>query len=144
VRQVLGDVVELRRGGGEPAGQVGAAGRLDGLHRAAAAGALDDPDDRHAHLLRHPLRVALLLLDGGVGRAAADGEVVAGDDDGAAVDGAAADDAVGGRQADQLAVLVIGGTARDGADLAEAALVDQAVDALAHGEPAAIVLALHL
>src|SRR3546814_3434996 len=83
--------------------------------------------DRQAHLLRHALGVELLLLDRGVGRPAAHGEVVAGDDDRAAVDGAAADDAVGRRQADQLAVLVIGGTAGDGADLAETAGVDQKI-----------------
>jgi len=39
---------------------------------------------------------------------------------------------------------VIGGLAGDGADLVEGALVDQPVDALAHGQPAAIVLALDL
>ena len=41
-------------------------------------------------------------------------------------------------------VRVVLGLAGDGADLVEAAAIDQAVDALAHGEPAAVVLALDL
>ena len=40
--------------------------------------------------------------------------------------------------------LVVLGLAGDGADLVEAARVDQPVDALAHREPAAVVLALDL
>ena len=49
-----------------PAGigrHVGVAERLDGLDRAAAAGAVDQPHDRHAQLVRHLLRHHLLLPD---------------------------------------------------------------------------------
>ena len=117
---------------------------LDGLDRAAAAGALDDADDRQAQLLRHALGEDRLHRDGGVGRAAAHREVVAQHDHRPAVDAGAPHDAIGRRQLGELAVRIVLGLAGDGADLVEAALVDQLVDALAHCEPAAVVLALHL
>ena len=123
---------------------VGAAGGLDGLDRAAAARALDHADQRHAKLVGVALDEELLLLDRGVGRAAAHGEVVAGHRDVPAVDLGAAHHGVGRRQLHQVVLAVVVGLAGDAADLAEAVLVDQPVDALAHGEPAAVVLALHL
>ena len=118
--------------------------RLDGLDRAAAAGALDDADDRQAQLVGHALGQDRLHRDGGVGRAAAHREVVAQHDHRAAVDLRSPHHAVGRRELGQLVVGVVLGLAGDGADLVEAALVDQPVDALAHREPAAVVLALHL
>ena len=57
-------------------GHVGAPGLLVGLDAAAAAGAVDEPDDRQAQLPGHPLAVDLLGVDGGIGRAATHGEVV--------------------------------------------------------------------
>ena len=56
----------------------------------------------------------------------------------------AAHHAIGRRELGQRSRLAVFGLAGDGADLVEAALVDQAVDAFAHREPAAVVLALHL
>ena len=123
---------------------VGAAGRLDGLDRAAAARALDHADQRHAVLVGVALDEDVLFLDGGVGRAAAHREVVAGDGDGPAVDLGAAHHGVGRHQVHKVVAAVIFGLAGDAADLAERVLVDQPVDALAHGEAPAVVLALHL
>jgi hypothetical protein len=124
--------------------QVGAAGRLDGLDRAAAARTFDDAHDRQPQLLRHALGEDRLHGDGGIGRASAHREVVAQHDDGTAVDPGAAHDAVGGRERGELPGLVVLGLAGDGSDLVKAFPIDQAVDALAHREPAAVVLALHL
>ena len=73
--------------------------RLERLHRAAAAGPVDEPDDRQAQLVRHLLGMDLLLEDRRVGGAAAHREVVAADDDGAAVDAGPSHDEVGGREA---------------------------------------------
>jgi hypothetical protein len=134
---------EVQPGGGtDAAGQVGAAGRFDCFHRAAAAGALDHADDGHAVFRRHALDRADLFLDGGVGGGAADGEVIARDHDGTAVNQAAAGDAVGGREVDQVAVGVVFGFAGDGADFVEGATVEQAVDAFAHVQAAALALAV--
>ena len=124
--------------------QVGTPRRLDGLDRAAAARALDDADDRQAQLVGHALGQDRLHVDGGVGRPAAQGEVVAQHDDRPAVDRGATHDAIGRRELGQLVVGVVFGLAGDGADLVEAAFVDQPVDALAHRQPAAVVLALDL
>ena len=123
---------------------VGAARRLDGLDRAAAARALDHADQRHAILVGVALDEDVLFLDGGVGRAAAHREVVAGDGDVPAVDLGAAHHGIGRHQVEKVVAAVIFGLAGDAADLAERALVDQPVDALAHGEAPAVVLALHL
>jgi hypothetical protein len=123
---------------------VGTACRFDGLHRAAAARTLDHADQRHAVLVGEALDEVGLLLDRGVGRAAAHREVVAGDGNRPAVDLAASHHGIGRRQLDEVVAPVVLRLARDRAELAERALVEQPVDALAHGEPAAIVLALHL
>jgi len=61
-----------------------------------------------------------------------------------AVDLAAPHHRVGRREIDQVVLAVILGLAGDAADLAERALVDQPVDALAHREAATVVLALDL
>ena len=123
---------------------IGAAGRLDRLHRAAAARALDHTDNRHAVLVGVAFDEVRLFLDRGVGRAAAHGEVVAGDGHRPAVDLAAAHDGIGRHQVDEVVAAVVLGLAGDAAELAEGVLVEQPVDALAHGQSTAIVLALDL
>src|SRR6202171_6834487 len=82
----------------------------------------------------------VLFLERGVGRAAAHGEVVAADDDRAPVDPRAAEDEVRRYESLELVGRVVGGPARDLADLVEAAGIDQLGDALADGHPAARVL----
>ena len=59
----------------------------------------------------------------------------------AAVDPALADDHVRGQEVGQLAVLVVGPLPGDRAGLVERAGVEQPLDALAHGQPAGLVLA---
>ena len=84
-------------------------------------------------------------MDGGVGRAAAHGEVVAADDHRPPVEPRPTEHEVGRRELDELAgVGVVGGPAGEGADLVEAARVAEGVDALAHGQLARGVLALDL
>ena len=138
---VVGDEVE---GGGlaKPAREIGAAGGLDGLDRAAAARAFDQPDDRHAEPGRELLRHFRLALDRGIGRAAAHGEIVAGDDDGPAIDRAAAKHAVARHEVRDVTFGVVGGFAGDAADLLERAGIEQAIDALPHRQAAAFVLTL--
>ena len=126
----------------DAAGQVGVALRLDGLDRAAAARAFDDADDRHAELRRHPFRHLILLADRCIGRAAAHGEIVAEDDHRTAVDPAAAEHAVARDEVDHVAVFVVLRLAGDAAELVERAGVEDLVDALADGEPAAGMLAI--
>ena len=127
---------------GQPAGQVGAAGGLDGLDGAAAAGALDQANDRHAELGGEFLRHLGLAFDGGVGRTAAEGKIVAGDDDRAAIHRASAEHAVAGDEAGDVAVRVVAGLAGDAADFLEAAGIEHVVDPFPHRQPAAGVLAL--
>ena len=55
----------------QPAGQIGPALGFDRLDRPAAAGALDQPDERQPQLRRHLLRQSRLPLDRGIRRAAA-------------------------------------------------------------------------
>ena len=75
--------------------------------------------------------------------AAARGEVVGADDAGTALDAALAADMACRRELGDVAVLVERGKARQAADLAEAAGIEQPVDALAAGELAAVALAHH-
>src|SRR5438552_1652814 len=124
----------------DAAGQVGRALSLDGLDRTAAAGAFDDADDGQAEIVRHFLSHQRLSRDRGVRRAAAHGEIVADYDHGAAVDLAAAEYAIGRRQVLEPAVLVIFADAGNRPDLVKAVGIDQAVDALADGEPALVAL----
>ncbi len=121
-------------------GHVGVAHRLERLHAAAAAGAVHQAHERHAQLVGQPLGVDHLLPDGGVGRAAANREVVALHHGRPAVDLATPHHAVGGQEVHELAVLV-GPAAGELARLAEGALVEQPPDALAHGQAPARVLA---
>ena len=126
-----------------PAGvhrHVGVPALLQRLHAAAAASALDEADDRQPQLVGELLGVDLLTRDRGVGRAAANGEVVAADDDLPAVDAACASDEVGGHEAFQLADRVVLSLAGQRTDLAERAIVQQGRDPLADGQAAGVVL----
>ena len=114
---------------------------LERLDRPAAAGAVDEPHERYAQVVREPLGVDRLLPDRGVGGAAANGEVVALHDGAAPVDAAMADDRVGGQEICQLPVVVVGRASGERAGLVEAARVEQPVDALAHGQATGGVLA---
>jgi len=120
---------------------VGEAHVLERLHAAAAPRPVDQADQRQAQIVRHPLGVDHLLPDRGVGRSAADGEVVALDDRAAAVDPPLADHHVGGKEVLQVTVCAVGGLARQLAGLVEAAFVEEAADSLAHIQLAAGVLA---
>ena len=124
------------------AGHVGAPGGLDGLHRPAAARALDDADQRQAQLVGHLLALVVLALDGGVGGAAPHREVVAAHDHRPAVEPRPAEDEVGRRQLLQVVLGVVGGLPGDLADLVEALRVDEPVDALADRVAPAVVLPL--
>ena len=94
--------------------------------------------------MRHLLGHQRLGRDRGIRRAAAHGEIVADHDHRPAVDLAAAEHAIRRRQIGEFAALVIFGDAGNRADLVEAFLIDQFVDALANGEPALVALPLDL
>src|SRR5262249_40922356 len=125
-------------------GQIGRALGLDGLHRTAAARALDDTDDRQAEVVRHLLRHQRFCGDRRIRRAATHGEIVADHDHGAAVDLGTAEHAIGRRQMLKLALLVIFADAGNRADFVKAVGIDHLVDALADGEPALVALPLDL
>ena len=116
---------------------------LERLDRAAAARPVHEPHQRQPQVVREPLGVDHLLPDGGVGRAAADGEVVALHDRRAALDLALPADHVGRGERAELAVLVVGRAARQRAGLVERARVEQPLDPLAHRPAARGVLARH-
>src|SRR6185436_10307032 len=122
---------------------IGAARRLDRLHGAAAAGALDQSDQRQAQVVGHPLALVVLAANGRVGRAAAHGEVVAADHDRPPVDLGAAEHEVRRRERDEIILRVVSRAAGDLADLVEAAGVGELGDALENRQAAAVVLALH-
>jgi hypothetical protein len=136
-REVRDDQLEgrERRDVGEPH-------RLQRLDAAAPARAVHQPDERDAQVAGHPLGERHLLPDRGVRRASADREVIALHDRPPTVDPPAAHDHVGGGEVGQLAILVV---ARAGqyAGLVEGARVDQALDALTHRQPTAVVLPGH-
>jgi len=115
---------------------------LEGLHAPAAARAVHEAHERHSQLLGEPLGVDHLLPDGGVGRSAAHREVVALHHRGPPLDPAAPHHAVGGKEVRELAVLVAAASGQR-AGLAEAALVEEALDALPHGQAPARVLTRH-
>ena len=134
-RQVLHDQVE--------AGQrrhVREAHLLERLDAAAATRAVHEPDERKPQVVCHALGVDGLLPDGGVGRAAADREVVALDDGAAAVDATLADDRVRGEELGELAVLGVGAAPGERTGLVEAARVEEPVDPLANRQPARLML----
>ena len=75
--------------------------------------------------MRHHLGLHHLARDPRIRRAAANGEVVGGGDDGAATHQRLAEEEGGGGDVREVAIDVILGAARDLADLAEGALVDE-------------------
>src|SRR5690606_1569996 len=87
------------------------------------------------------VEVEALGADGPVRVAAAGGEVVGAHDGEAAVDLAPAADVVGRGEGGDPAVLVVGGEAGHAAHLADRALVEEQVDALAAGQLAPAALA---
>jgi hypothetical protein len=95
---------------------------------------LEQPHVRHAQPRGLAVGVLGLLHARGGVRAAAQREVVTAHDHGATVDPRGADHRVGGRELDEVAVGVGLRHAGDAALLAEAGLVDERVDALAHGQ----------
>ena len=98
---------------------IGAPRGLDGLHRAAATRAFHETDQGQAHLVGHLLAHEVLALDGRVGGAPAHREVVAAHHDRPTVHLGPPEDEVGGREARELIGLVVGGHARDLAQLVE-------------------------
>jgi hypothetical protein len=82
--------------------------------------------------------------DGSVGGPAADREVVPAHHDLAPVDAAGSGDEVGRREARQLAVIVVDGRPGQRPDLVKRAVVEQFRQALAHRQPARLVLAADL
>ena len=90
-------------------GHVGAAHLRVRLHRSAAAGAVDQPHERQPQVARRLLGPAHLVADRAVGGATAHGEVVAADDDRAAVDAAASAHEVRRRERLRLTGVVVVG-----------------------------------
>ena len=123
--------------------RAGALLRHHGGDAAAARRAVEQADRGRPDLDRQPVEVARLLADRAVGMAAARGEVVGADDAGTTLDAALAADMAGRRELGDLAGVVEAREAREAADLAEAAAVEQHVDALAAGELVAVALAHH-
>ena len=103
---------------------------------AAAAGAVDETDERQPQLSGGAFAPAHLVADGAIGRAAAHGEVVGADDDGPAIDRAAPGDEVRRGEGLYPALFVVFNLACQRADLAERAVVQQLVDAVADGSAA--------
>ena len=89
----------------------------------------------------HFLALGELAVQRRIGSAAAHGEIVGGGDHRAALDIGAAEDQIARREILERAILGIGAASGDLADLAKAALVDDAGDACASVELAAIMLA---
>ena len=114
------------------------------LHRAAAARAVDQAHQRQAQVAGHRSDRQQLVLDTAVVGAAAHGEIVAGDRHRTAADAPAPHDQIGRREVRQFAIRAVLCNAREAADFVERARVEQPVDALAHRELAAVVLALDL
>ena len=98
---------------------VGARILLQHLHRAAAAGPVDEANERHAIFVGHLLGEHELLPNGGIAGAAAHGEVVRLHRDRAAFDQAAADHERCGAERRQFIVGAVFGFAGDLAGLVE-------------------------
>ena len=109
----------------------------------AAAAALMQADQRHAVLQRQILDIDALAKARRIRRTAAHGEVLAADHREPPVDTAHADYEIGGRDALERPVRIALDPARAAPMLAEAARIDQDVDAFADGQPPLRVLAGH-
>ena len=124
------------------AGHIGTAGGFDCLDRSAAAGSFNEPQQGQAQLVSHALAHQVLVLDRGVGGTAANCEVIATDDNAAAIDHGAAENKIGRCQFFKIVVAVILRHAGNLAEFAEAAVIGEHRDAFANCQPAAIMLAL--
>ena len=109
----------------------------------AAAAAFVNADQRNPVAAGQLLGIDAFAQPRLVGRAAAHREVFAADNAAAAVDLAESEDEVGRSERFQGAVLVALGGAGAFAELAETAVVEQAVDPFAHGLTALVMLPLH-
>ena len=123
---------------GRPARVLGDLGAAN-LHQQldAAAGGVDQPDDRHAQLMRQALDVDPLVGDRGLGRAGADGEVVHVQRHLASLDAPGADDGIGRVDAFEHALAAVVALAGQAAEFSEAVGIEQGRDAFARVEPAA-------
>ncbi len=140
----VGGGVQIGARAADASGQIGRPLGFDGFDRAAAAGTLDDADDRQPEIMRHLLGHQWLGRDRGIGGAAAHRKIVADHHHRPAIDLAAAEHAIGRRQIGEFALPVIFGDTGNRADLVKAFGIYQAVDALANGEPALVALPLDL
>ncbi len=129
-----------RRAFAQPARQVRPPGRLDRLHRPAAARALDQPDDRHPQLRRHLLGKPRLPLDRGIRRPAPQREIVPGNHHRPPIDRAPPEHAVRRPKHRDLPARTIVRRPSDRPDLMKAARIQQPLDPLAHRQPPARVL----
>ena len=123
---------------------IGALVDLERLHRAAAAGAVNQPNDGQAQFVGHLFGQRGLGPDGSIGRPATHREVITLQHDGPAVESATTDQRVAGVEVEEIALVVVAGLARDRADLVKTAGVQQCVDAFSNRQFAAIVLAFDL
>ena len=121
---------------------VGRADLLDLGDRSAAAGAVQQAHERQSVFPGHLLELCVLFVVIALRRAAAHGEIVGAHDDGPRVDGATSAEAARRPERDQLAGVVVPRLAGEAAPLAEAAGVEQRLDALTHSQFAARALAL--
>jgi hypothetical protein len=131
---------------GFPAGQlrnVGAARRLDGFHRTAAAHPVDKTNVRQPQFERETFGALAFACDRGIGRTAAHGEIVAGENHRTAADVGGAEHEVRRRERAQLAFSIVVAHARQRADLVERVGVADGRDALANGQLAELMLPRH-
>ena len=89
---------------------------------------------RKSQFIRHLLGLIELLVDRGVGGPATHSEVVTGHHDRPSFNAAAAEEQIRGREAGQGPVGRVGSGARNAADLAKAARIEQPRDSFTHGE----------
>ncbi|MNV07496.1 hypothetical protein D3C71_979290 [compost metagenome] len=111
----------------------------------AAARAVDQIDQRNAIVVRkilHEAALAALAASTAEGRTAPHGEILAAEGHGPAVDAGQPADVGRGYNGDQAIVGVVRARAGQRADFAEAAAVDQPVDALAYRQPIGLMLPL--
>src|SRR5690606_11665304 len=107
----------------------------------AASRPVYEADQRHLHLAGHALRVAGLATHGSVGRAASHGEVVTADHHPPSSDGREAHHVIRRGKRLQLGAVVLSPTGQHAA-FAERLGVNEALEALADGEAAVVVVAL--
>src|SRR5690606_20201001 len=128
-------------------GHLGKVGTTEGFempYRSAATGAVDQANQGQAPAHRLGFGEGEFLAQPAVVGAASHGEVVAGDEDLAAIEPGTPANDIGGREPDELAVRVVLGEAGGGADFIEAAGIGKGVEPLANGELAVRMVASDL